>query len=113
MSSPINTDQDDPYVQLQQTEEFQDLRRRFRRFVFPVTAFFLIWYFMYVLAAVLLPDFMSIRLFGNINVGLVFGLLQFLTTFVITFVYARWADRQFDPRAEALVARMDELGTTS
>lgn len=113
MSSPIHTHDDDPYVRLQKTEEFQDLRRRFRRFVFPVTGFFLVWYFMYVLAAVLLPDFMSIRLAGNINVGLVFGLLQFVTTFVITFVYARWADRIFDPRADALVVRMDEMGDKS
>lgn len=100
----------DPYVQLQRTDEFQDLRRRFRSFVFPMTAFFLTWYFLYVLAAVFAPGFMSVRLWGAINVGLVFGLLQFATTFAITFVYARWANREFDPRAEALGARMEQLG---
>lgn len=100
----------DPYVRLQQTEEFQDLRTRFRRFVFPMTAFFLVWYFLYVLAAVFAPEFMSQKLVGNINVGLVFGLLQFVTTFAITFIYARWANREFDPRAEALGQRMDQLG---
>jgi uncharacterized membrane protein (DUF485 family) len=47
---------------------------------------------------------------GNVNIGLLFGLGQFVTTFAITFVYARWANRVFDPRAEALVARMDEMG---
>ena len=38
-----------------------------------------------------------------------FGLLQFVTTFAITFIYARWASRTFDPAAEALGARMDAM----
>jgi hypothetical protein len=37
---------------------------------------------------------------GLVTVGLVFGLLQFVTTFAITFIYARWASRTFDPAAE-------------
>jgi uncharacterized membrane protein (DUF485 family) len=42
---------------------------------------------------------MAIKLFGNINVGLVFGLLQFVSTFLITFLYVRFADRKLDPLA--------------
>ena len=45
---------------------------------------------------------MSTKVVGNINVGLIFGLRQFVTTFAITMIYARWADRQFDPTAERL-----------
>ena len=33
--------------------------RRFRRFVFPMTALFLVWYFLYVLLAAYAPDFMA------------------------------------------------------
>ena len=105
--SPVGVD---PYIRLQQTEEFQELRTRFRRFVFPMTAFFLAWYFLYVLAAIFAPEFMSRRVVGSINIGLIFGLLQFVTTFAITFTYARWANREFDPRAEALGQRMEQLG---
>jgi uncharacterized membrane protein (DUF485 family) len=90
------------YQQVQQSAEFQGLRTAFRRFVFPLTAFFLIWYFLYVALAAYAPDFMSHKLAGNINVGLVFGLLQFVSTFAITMTYARWADRQFDPVADRL-----------
>ncbi|MDQ4118820.1 MAG: DUF485 domain-containing protein, partial [Actinomycetota bacterium] len=32
-----------------------------------------------------------------INVGLIFGLLQFVSTFVITVLYIRFADRRLDP----------------
>ena len=95
------------YEQLQRTPEFGELRRRFRKFVFPMTALFLAWYFLYVLLAAYAPDFMSQKVWGEINVGLLFGLGQFVSTFVITILYVRWADREFDPRAEALHDRLE------
>ena len=95
------------YEELQRTEEFGELRRRFRRFVFPMTALFLAWYFLYVLLAAYAPDFMSQKVWGEINVGLLFGLGQFVSTFVITVLYVRWADREFDPRAQALHDRLE------
>ena len=64
------------YAEVQQSPEFTELRRRFRRFVFPMTALFLAWYFLYVLLSSYAVDFMSTKVFGNINVGLIFGLLS-------------------------------------
>lgn len=90
------------YQRVQRSDEFQDLRRRFRRFVFPMTAFFLIWYLLYVLLAAYAHDFMSTRVSGNITVGLLFGLGQFVSTFAITMVYARWANRRQDDVADRL-----------
>ena len=109
MSNHAPAEADDQYMAVQATPEFQALRKKFRGFVFPMTAFFLAWYFLYVLLATYATDFMSQKLFGNITVGLVLGLLQFVTTFAITFIYARWASRTFDPAAEALGARMDAM----
>jgi uncharacterized membrane protein (DUF485 family) len=77
--------------------EFAALRRRLRGFVFPMAAFFLAWYFLYVLLAAFAPHFMAIRIVGNINVGLIFGLLQFVSTFAITTIYVRFANRNLDP----------------
>lgn len=79
--------------------DFQELRKRLRNFVFPVTGLFLGWYLVYVLLATFAPDFMAIPLLGNLNVGLLFGLLQFVSTFVITAWYVRFADRRLDPLA--------------
>ncbi len=45
---------------------------------------------------------MSIRVAGNITVGLLFGLGQFVSTFVITMLYARWANTHQDPIADEL-----------
>lgn len=88
--------------------EFQELRRRLRRFIFPVAGLFLVWYLLYVLLASYAPAFMSIKLIGNINVGLVFGLLQFVSTFAITTWYVKFADTRIDPLAGSL---RNELGS--
>ncbi|GAY17639.1 DUF485 domain-containing protein [Mycobacterium sp. shizuoka-1] len=95
------------YLAVQASPEFQELRRTLRRFVFPTTAFFLIWYATYVLLGAFAHDFMAIKVWGNINLGLIIGLGQFLTTFLITGLYVRFANRELDPRAEAIRAEME------
>jgi uncharacterized membrane protein (DUF485 family) len=90
------------YEQVQASAEFADLRSRLRRFVFPMSAAFLIWYLVYVLLASFAPDFMAIKVLGNINVGLIIGLLQFVSTFAITMIYVRYANRHLDPAAKRL-----------
>jgi uncharacterized membrane protein (DUF485 family) len=90
------------YQRVQRSQEFQDLRRRFRSFVFPMTAFFLVWYFLYVLLAAYAHDFMATRVTGTITVGLLFGLAQFVSTFAITMIYASWANRKQDAVAARL-----------
>jgi uncharacterized membrane protein (DUF485 family) len=95
------------YLAMQASPEFQELRRTLRRFVFPTTAFFLIWYATYVLLGAFAHDFMATKVWGNINVGLLIGLGQFLTTFLITGLYVRFANRELDPRAEAIRAEME------
>lgn len=96
------------YQRVQRSPEFQDLRRRFRNFVFPMTALFLVWYFVYVLLANYAHDFMSTRVWGNITVGLLFGLGQFVSTFAITMIYARWANKRFDAAADELRREIEE-----
>lgn len=90
------------FLAMQASPEFQELRTRLRRFVFPMTAFFLVWYGLYVALGAFAHDFMAIRVFGNVNVGLLIGLGQFLTTFLITGLYVRFANKELDPRATAI-----------
>ncbi|GAB3586127.1 DUF485 domain-containing protein [Calidifontibacter terrae] len=101
---------EDRYIAVQQSPEFADLRKRFRGFVFPITAFFLAWYALYVLLSIYAPGFMGTQVVGKINIGLIMGLGQFVTTFAITIWYSRWANRVFDPRAEAIVTSLKKDG---
>ncbi len=87
------------FTEVQSTERFKELRKRHRSFVFPMAIAFLLWYFAYVLLADYAAGFMSIKLWGNINIGLVLGLLQFVSTFAITGWYVSYSNRKLDPIA--------------
>jgi uncharacterized membrane protein (DUF485 family) len=102
---------DPVYDQMHASPEFTELRRRFRRFVFPATVGFLSWYLLYVVMSNWATGFMNKTIAGNINVALVFGLLQFLTTFLIAGVYARYMDNHLDPVARELERHYDTRGT--
>lgn len=92
------------YDRLHETAEFTELRRRYRSFVFPATIAFLAWYLLYVVLSNWAGGFMSTQVVGHINVALVFGLLQFATTFGIAFAYARYSQSKLDPLARQLDA---------
>jgi len=95
------------YLAVQASPEFQELRNRLRRFVFPMSALFLIWYAAYVMLGAFAHDFMATKVWGNINAGLLIGLGQFVSTFVITAIYVRFANRELDPRAEAIRSELE------
>lgn len=95
------------YIAVQNSQEFAELRRKFRKFVFPMTGLFLAWYFLYVLLASYATGFMNTKVVGQITWGLILGLGQFASTFAITMIYARWADRELDPAAAALAEHME------
>lgn len=87
------------FTEVQQTEQFKELRKRHRSFVFPMAVVFLLWYFLYVLLADYAHEFMATPVWGNINIGLILGLLQFVSTFGITMWYVSYANRRLDPIA--------------
>ncbi|MFT2014523.1 DUF485 domain-containing protein [Streptomyces sp. 796.1] len=94
-------------MQVQSSQEFAELRRAHRSFAFPLTIAFVSWYTLYVLLSNYAGDFMGKQVVGNINVALVFGLLQFLSTFVIAWWYSRHASAKLDPRAQAIKSRLE------
>lgn len=88
--------------------EFQELRRRLRAFVFPVSGLFMVWYLLYVALSVYTPAFMATKIAGNINIGLVLGLLQFLSTFLITWWYVAFAGKRLDPLAGKIREELEQ-----
>jgi uncharacterized membrane protein (DUF485 family) len=87
------------YLEVQRGAAFQEVRRRYRRFAFPATAAFLGWYLLYVVLATTAPSLMARPVGGGLNVGLVAGLAQFATTFLLTWAYALHAKVRRDPAA--------------
>lgn len=96
------------YDELHAAEDFVALRKKYRAFAIPWTIAFLAWYLLYVVMSNWATGFMDTKVVGHINVALVFGLLQFLSTFVIAYVYAKYANRNLDPLARRLASRYNE-----
>jgi uncharacterized membrane protein (DUF485 family) len=97
----------DAYTRMDSDPRFVELRRRYRNFVFPMTVAFLAWYLLYVLCSAFARGFMDTKVVGHLNVAFFFGLLQFISTFVIAWAYARFANARLDPISDEL---RDELG---
>ena len=95
------------YRAAQDSPEFVELKKRFRSFAFPMTVAFLAWYLLYVLLSTYATDFMSTQVFGNVNLGILLGLGQFLTTFVITHLYVAHANKRTDPISDEMRNRLE------
>jgi len=87
------------YVAVEESPRFVELKTKHRSFVWPLTVVFLVWYFVYVLLSSFATDFMATRVSGDITVGLLLGLGQFVTTFGITMWYVWYANHRLDPIA--------------
>ncbi|MFM9444784.1 DUF485 domain-containing protein [Streptomyces acidiscabies] len=87
------------YLAVQRSAAFQEVRSRYRRFVVPAGIGFFLWYVAYVIAATTAPGFMARPVVGAVNVALVAGLGQFLTTFLLAWAYARHARLRRDRAA--------------
>lgn len=99
-------------VAMHSDPRFLELKRRLVAFVFPMSVAFLTWYLLYVLMSAYARDAMSTEVFGNVNVALVFGTLQFLTTFTIAVLYSRYAERRLDPLATDLCTELTGAAPT-
>ncbi|WP_345568983.1 DUF485 domain-containing protein [Streptomyces plumbiresistens] len=97
------------YLEVQRSAAFQEVRSRYRRFVVPAVVVFFLWYLAYVVTATTAPGLMARPVAGAVNVAMLAGLGQFLTTFLFTWAYARHARLRRDRAALELRWDTQEL----
>ncbi|MFJ2903654.1 DUF485 domain-containing protein [Streptomyces sp. NPDC091279] len=102
----------DIYLEVQRSAAFQEVRNRYRGFVVPACAAFFAWYVGYVVLATTAPGLMAVHVVGSVNVAMVAGLGQFLSTFVLAWAYARHARLRRDRAALELRWDTQELTRT-
>ena len=66
--------------------------------------FALVFYFLLPISTAYFQSTLKIKIWGVINLGLIFALSQFVVAWVIAIIYAKRANTEFDVRAKALVA---------
>ena len=80
---------------------FQELHARKSRFLWGLMAFSVVYYFLLPIGAAYFTDLYKIKVWGSINVGLLFALSQFIVAWGIAWFYARRAS-QFDALADQI-----------
>jgi len=83
---------------------FQSLHRRKSAFLWGLMALSIAYYFLLPVGAAYFQDLFKIRVWGVINVALLFALSQFVVAWAIALVYSRKASRDFDLMAAQLSA---------
>jgi uncharacterized membrane protein (DUF485 family) len=82
---------------------FKALHRDKNKFLWRMMLFALIFYFLLPICTAYFQHTLNIKIWGVINVGLLFALSQFIVAWVIAIIYAKRANTEFDPRAKAIV----------
>jgi uncharacterized membrane protein (DUF485 family) len=83
---------------------FQSLHRRKSLFLWGLMAISVVYYFLLPIGAAYFQDLFKVRVWGPINVGLVFALSEFVVAWAIALIYSRKASQDFDRMAAEIAA---------
>jgi uncharacterized membrane protein (DUF485 family) len=95
------------WATVERLPEFRALVRAKRAFILPASLFFVAYYFALPVLVGYLPEAMSARVAGPINVAYLFALSQFAMAWTLMALYVRRA-RRYDAMAEMLLQRLKE-----
>lgn len=83
--------------------KFQALHRKKTFFLWGLMVFSIIYYFMLPIGAAYFQDLFKIKVWGVVNVGLLFALSEFVVAWTIAFVYSKKANAEFDTMAQDII----------
>jgi uncharacterized membrane protein (DUF485 family) len=82
---------------------FQALHRKKTTFLWGLMIFSVIYYFLLPIGAAYFQDLYKIKVWGPVNVGILFALSEFIVAWTIAGVYAQRANKQFDAMAAEII----------
>jgi uncharacterized membrane protein (DUF485 family) len=83
---------------------FQALHRKKTAFLWGLMVFSVVFYFLLPIGAAYFQELFKVKVYGPVNVGILFALSEFVVAWAIAFYYARKANAEFDT-ASAEIAR--------
>ena len=87
---------------------FQALHRKKSAFLWGLMVFSVVYYFLLPIGAAYFQELYKIKVWGPINVGLLFALSEFIVAWGIAFVYSRRANAEFDAMASEIVRDVEQ-----
>ena len=97
---------------IESDSRFKDLHRRKALFLWGLMAFSVVFYFALPIGAAYMTDVFKIKVWGVINVGILFALTEFVVAWGIAFFYSRKAS-EFDALAEEINREAHTMGARS
>jgi uncharacterized membrane protein (DUF485 family) len=88
---------------------FQLLHAKKTAFLMGLMVFSVIYYFLLPIGAAYFTDIFKIKVFGPVNVGLLFALSEFIVAWGIAFYYSVKA-QEFDAMAAELIRDAEKIG---
>ena len=95
--------------EIAESKPFQDLMATKKTFIVPAFIFFVVYYFSLPVLVGYAPQFMSTKVFGQLNLAYLFALSQFFVAWIIAGLYVRAANG-FDRLAEDI---LDKAGKST
>ncbi len=87
---------------------FRELHRKKSSFLWGLMIFSVVYYFMLPIGAAYFQELFKIKIWGPVNVGLLFALSEFIVAWGIAFVYSRRANAVFDAMASEIVRDVEK-----
>jgi uncharacterized membrane protein (DUF485 family) len=98
MSNPIIN-----WAAIDTNPKFQALHRKKTFFLWGLMIFSTIFYFLLPFGAAYYQELFKIKVWGVVNVGILFALSEFVVAWVIAFVYSKKANAEFDAMAQEII----------
>ena len=89
---------------------FQALHRKKTSFLWGLMVFSIVYYFLLPIGAAYFQDLFKVKVWGPVNVGLLFALSEFVVAWGIAFIYSRRANTEFDAMAAELIRDAEKIG---
>jgi uncharacterized membrane protein (DUF485 family) len=89
---------------------FHALHTKKTRFLWGLMVFSVAYYFLLPVGAAYFPEIFRIKVYGPVNVGLLFALSEFLVAWAVAYIYARRANAEFDTMAAELIRDAEKIG---
>lgn len=83
-------------LHLLEDPEFKDLAARKNRLSALLTGITLVLYYGFILLIAFDRDLFGVKVSGNVTLGIYLGIGVILSCWLLTGIYVRWANRQYD-----------------
>lgn len=98
-------------LHLLEDPEFKELARRKNTISTQLTIVTLAIYYGFILLLAFKRDLFASKLLGNVTFGIVLGIGVILACWVLTGIYVRWANKNYDAMVERLRQKAGHAGS--